>query len=161
MGFARTTLANTTSCSAMRHEEPRLEATLAGFDLRSPRDGPSAGVTAANVPPKKRAGWRRYGCAWQTSELATTQRKKSITAGRERLRRRSPWQVGPRLGPCPPLCCGVARFWRLAPAGGIPAQICGIRLLFPCRNNRPLNRPFLVHGRHADWNRFSHEASRR
>jgi len=39
----------------MRHEEPRLEATLAGFDIRSPRDGPSAGVTAANVPPKKRA----------------------------------------------------------------------------------------------------------
>ena len=38
--------------SAMPHEEPRLEATLAGFDIRSPRVGPSAGVTPRNVPPK-------------------------------------------------------------------------------------------------------------
>jgi len=36
----------------MPHEEPRLEATLAGFDIRSPREGPSAGVTAANMAAK-------------------------------------------------------------------------------------------------------------
>jgi len=40
---------------AMRHEEPRLEATLAGFDIRPPRVGPSAGVTAANMAAKIRA----------------------------------------------------------------------------------------------------------
>src|SRR5262245_1832240 len=45
-------IAKSTSYSAMRHEEPRLEATLAGFDIRSPRVGPSAGVTPTNVPPK-------------------------------------------------------------------------------------------------------------
>jgi len=40
------------SYSAMGHEEPRLEATLAGFDIRSPRVKPSAGVTAAIWQPK-------------------------------------------------------------------------------------------------------------
>jgi hypothetical protein len=36
------------------HEESRLEATLAGFDIRSPR-GASAGVTVCTLAPKQRA----------------------------------------------------------------------------------------------------------
>jgi hypothetical protein len=36
---------------AKTHEEPRLEATLAGFDIRSPRESPSAGVTPAMCHP--------------------------------------------------------------------------------------------------------------
>src|SRR5215472_11339080 len=40
-------LCETNFLSAMPHEKPRLEATLAGFDIRSPRVGPFAGVTAA------------------------------------------------------------------------------------------------------------------
>src|SRR5262249_11794687 len=39
---------------AMPHEEPRLEATLAGFDIRSPREGPSAGVTAQSATQQLR-----------------------------------------------------------------------------------------------------------
>src|SRR5262249_4537411 len=99
-----------------------------------------------------------YGCAWQASELATTQRKKSITAGRERLRRWAPLGAGARLGPCPPLYCGVARVWRLAPTGGLSSPIRGIPLTFPYRNNLHTGITgrstglFLMHGRHAEWN---------
>lgn len=39
----------------MPHEEPRLEATLAGFDIRLPRVDPFAGVTPAKMAPKTRA----------------------------------------------------------------------------------------------------------
>jgi hypothetical protein len=39
----------------MPHEEPRLEATLAGFDIRSPRVDPSAGVSPTNMAAKIRA----------------------------------------------------------------------------------------------------------
>src|SRR5262249_25592118 len=54
----------------MRHEEPRLEATLAGFDIRSPRVGPSAGVTPANMAPKIRAVCPLY----DTRRVKITQR---------------------------------------------------------------------------------------
>jgi hypothetical protein len=35
--------------------------------------------------------------------------------------------------------CDAARSWPPEPGGRIPAQIAGILLTFPCRNNRPLN----------------------
>src|SRR5262249_10781784 len=54
----------------MRHEEPRLEATLAGFDIRSPMVGPSAGVTPANMAPKIRAVCPLY----DTRRVKITQR---------------------------------------------------------------------------------------
>ena len=45
MRFACKRLRSNQESGNKTHEEPRLEATLAGFDIRSPREGPSAGVT--------------------------------------------------------------------------------------------------------------------
>src|SRR5262249_29061051 len=98
--------------------------------------------------PKARAALLLMAQVWlrlASRGSSTTHRKNPVRATRVRAARESllprpRWRACPRPEPCPPWSYGAAPSWRLAPDGGIPAQISGIPLLFPCRNNRPLNR---------------------
>jgi hypothetical protein len=114
------------------------DRTSIGVTRQSAWKWPAPAMIPSRAPPYCK--WRKCGYAWRPNESSTSRKRIAVSTKRESFPNPPPWRASPRPAPSPPKSCGAARSWPRVPCGGIPRQIAGIGLIFPCLNNQPVNR---------------------